>query len=296
MRGAAAFWGLVWAFCAQAEMGSTSSIEAVQEKLDQADADTLVIVDCDDTLVHSKDLALRTASQKALEALAKSPQKSSQGKALDLRILQDAIAFAPYLMAILRDAVLELLNPEWPRILSSLQRRGVKVLLFSSCLTGRRQDMEEIVAWRYAQLRDLGMDFRESWEGRSRELLHIEEAERSSALDTECAIFENGLLLCCLNKKGEALLAFLKATPQHSFKKIIFVDDCAHNVKSVGKAAHAAGLSFVGIEYTYEKSRTPPLVDLPVAQEQWHGLMSEKRWLSDAAAKARIQQAAEQRS
>jgi hypothetical protein len=254
----------------QAEMWETASIEEVQKKLEEADNDTLVIVDCDDTLIRPKDSILQTAHNKELKKLMNKMEKQSKGTAA-----------ARYQKIILRDASGLLLSPQWPKILATLQTRGVRILLLSSSLTGDPEEERNLPLWRYQKLCDLGIDFQKSWREVPESVFFCEEEGPLFGERKGQAIFKNGLLLCCFGQKGEALRLFLKSLPQYSFKKIIFVDDVEHNLKSVGKVAHALGMVFVGIKFTLEKERRPDPLDLSIAERQLRFLIQEERWISE---------------
>jgi hypothetical protein len=249
-------------------MWKTSSIEKIQKALEVVGSDTIVIVDCDDTLIRPKDSILQTAYSKELKRLMNKMAGQSKSAARYQRI-------------ILRDASCLLLSPQWPKILAALQARGVHVLLLSSSLTEDPEDGKNLPSWRYQKLCNLGMDFRKSWREVPERVFSCEEEGPLFRRRRGQVVFKDGLLLCCFGQKGEALHLFLRSLPQYSFKRIIFVDDVEHNLKSVGKVAHALGRTFVGIKFILEKERTPDPLDLSIAEQQLRFLVKEERWISE---------------
>jgi phosphoserine phosphatase len=120
-------------------MWETASIEEVQKELEVVDSDTLVIVDCDDTLIRPKDSILQTAHSKKLkEFMNKITGRQSKDTAI-----------RRYQRIILRDALCLLLSSQWPKILATLQARSVHVLLLSSSLTEDPEDGKNLPSWRY---------------------------------------------------------------------------------------------------------------------------------------------------
>jgi hypothetical protein len=79
------------------------------------------------------------------------------------------------------------------------------------------------------------------------------------------ALFENGVIYCGENTKGEVLAAFFKATGQKP-KKIIFIDDRLEQVKTVEVEVEKHGIAFVGIRFSgadaHVKAFDPDVADL----------------------------------
>ncbi len=69
-------------------------------------------------------------------------------------------------------------------------------------------------------------------------------------LTKEKAVYQEGILYCGNNDKGEALTTLLKHLNLKP-AKIIFIDDKEKHVTSVERAAKSLNIPFIGLRYTY---------------------------------------------
>jgi hypothetical protein len=273
MRKIIALLFFVAAFHSEAKIIATNKINDIEAEFAKADNETLIALDCDDVLIELCDNILSSPNRKFLNTIAdefiKSVKKSSP------KTTSERDIFISFLSIILRDAKCELLNDKWPALIAVLQSRGIKVVLLSACYTGKLGVIKSMQKWRYNQLTAFGIDFKKSWD--SLEQMTFSEFGNNKGYP----IFYNGMLLSAAATKGETLKAFLSKIPQYKFKKIVFIDDRIDHVKSVETEANDLRIEYVGVEYTYARTKKRPPLNLEKAKKQFEILVKERRWVSD---------------
>jgi hypothetical protein len=274
------FIAAICAFCANAEVVTINTINEVVPFFNSADEETLVILDCDDTITEPVDWVFKFASREYLVRLVHASLEAHHLPRNKCSTREEVYSLFHHIIT--RSAKNTLLNREWPAFISTLQKRGVKVILLSSCTGGSIQETSSVPQWRYEELRRHGVDFSASWPGCKKIIFPLDGDMSGKKPDKQTfAVFDRGMLLCPSKTKGRVLLAFLDRMPKHKFKKIVFFDDSIRNIKDVERAVEEIGLNYIGVEYTYARTRTLPPVDLDQVQEQIDLLVWEGQWISD---------------
>lgn len=86
----------------------------------------------------------------------------------------------------------------------------------------------------------------------------------------EPVLYENGIIYCGDNSKGDCLLGFLEAVSAYP-KRIIFIDDRKDQVSDVEMAVKKLGIEFIGIRYSKADAKAQNF-DAKVADLQWLSL------------------------
>ncbi|GHU17835.1 hypothetical protein FACS189472_05290 [Alphaproteobacteria bacterium] len=264
----------------EAKIITTDKIEDIEVEFAKADNETLVIFDCDDVLIEAHDAILQYQNEGALKIIANDFMKSLANHHDEKHNPKDTYVF--FRSIVMRDLSDDLLNDRWPLLIKVLQSRGIKTILLTSHDTGKFGVVKSMALWRHKELLKFDIDFAKSWHSVARiDLGNVpvdECAHNGASTNPE---FNYGMLLTGKAKKGFTLSAFLSKIPQYKFKKIIFIDDRIDNLKSVEKVSNEIGAEFVGIEYTYSKTKKRPTLNLEKARKQFEILIKEKRWMSD---------------
>jgi hypothetical protein len=172
----------------------------------------------------------------------------------------------------------QLIDSKMPLLINVLQSRGIKTLLLTANYNGKVADIKSIESLCYLKLKKLGIDFEQSWKNFNRINFKRTESKGKKFIP----FFGNGMIFTCRVPKGEILKEFLTKLPQYKFKKVIFIDDHLKNIKSVEEATAKLNIEFVGIEYTYAKTKKRPPLDMEKVKKKCEILIKEKRWTSDA--------------
>jgi hypothetical protein len=254
----------------KSEIITTSEIDDIESEFkkidDGEDANVLVAIDCDDTIIEHNSSILRAINEADLRKTIANKIKIVQNdRSRKLRSYDEIYRY--YECIILRDEKYKLLNPHWPSLIENLQSGKTKVILLTACKPG------EMEKYRYECLRSLGIDFKKSWPNIGK-----------LTFDIDCTVnpvFKDGMLLTGDAGKGDTLKAFLSQFPDYKFKKIIFIDDKNDNIMSVKEAVFEYKAQFVGIEYTYAKTKVLTPLEIEKVKKQFKILIDEEHWVPD---------------
>jgi hypothetical protein len=214
-------------FCSDAKVITTDKIENVEAEFAKADNETLVIFDLNDVLLEPIDL-------------------------VSIQMLNAENDISTPNMKI------QLVHPKWPLLITALQSRKIKTLLLTSCGVEKQKTKDAANNLKRNQLLQVGIDFKKLWIDSSKiKFLNIPE-KQPSVYNFSNPAFVDGMLFASGAHKGEVLKAFLAIISPCKFKKIIFVDDKRKNLESVENISAAIGVQFIGIEYTYAKTKKRP--------------------------------------
>jgi hypothetical protein len=250
---------------------TTDSIVDIKEQLQEADANTWVIFDCDDTLIRNKDQILRRKNELFLmtNAAALIALKGISPK-----------KFKEMVKTVLQTAELTLVHDDLPKIVKNLQEKGVRVLVLTA-MVNERFAAAQALDIRIKKLKSFGFDFSKGWETVSRKPFKKPSKESPR--------YRHGILCSEKRRKGEALKSFVKLSSKKP-SKIIFVDDIEKNLEDVEKAAKELGIKFTGILYTAASRPLPN--ELPFSEEigkfQLEYICDTGKWLSDEKASRKI--------
>lgn len=262
----------------------TQSIKAIDsyaqiaDVLNNADKNTLVVFDVDDTLIVSPTTQFRTTNieknsdwlRQVLKPAMKKTDKS-KGYLMSIRKAQETPV---------------LIEPNIPQMISSLQARGVKVLALTAIKSGSEWTIPFLPEWRYNKLKEIGIDF-SSADFPDMVFAGLPDEKDPSKM-IEGAVLFHGIL--CTNRvsKGALLAAFLE---QIEWKPslVIFFDDALKRVESVvdamcKRSIPCEGFHYLGAHYMPD--------DLPkdVVALQLNYLAEHETWISEDEARALLAQ------
>ena len=219
----------------------TDDDKVLQQILEKADKNTLVIFDCDEVLITPTDTLFSPAN------------KSNYKKAI--QYLDKRVGFSKaddILLDLRRRYKFRLVNDELPNTIKNMQAQGVSVLVLTSHWTGEFHDIKHVENLRKNELAPFGFDFKKSWNGIEKMTFYELPANLPKYNMIRYPIFENGIIFACNLDKGTVLQKFLERIPR-KFSKIIFVDDKMKNVRSIGKFCETNNISGKCVQYKKAK-------------------------------------------
>ena len=243
-----------------AEIIRTNDFSIVENIMQCADQETLVIFDVGEVLIMPTDVAFHPKHRPYLRQ--KINDASDCGKDTE----KDALLWS----YIQRDQKPKLVDLQMPLLIKSLQAKGVQAIALTSMVGGAFGVITSMEEWRYQQLKSFGIQFEKAWQGRDQISLGLEGVN-----------FYKGIIVAWFHKKGDVLKEFLK---HHNFKKIIFIDDNVNQIESVAAIEKELGLNMTCIHYTAVMDRSSETLNQNRAAFQFEVLLKEKKWLSDKQA------------
>jgi len=238
----------------------TNDFSVVENTLQRADQDTLIVFDVDEVLIMPTDVALHPKHRNYLRQ--KVNDASDRGKDTE----KEALLWS----SIQRDQKPRLVDLQMPLLIKSLQAKGIQTVVLTTMASGAWGVIPSMEEWRYQQLKSFGIQFEQAWESRDQISLGLDGTN-----------FYKGIIVAGLHKKGDVLKAFLK---YHKFKKIIFIDDSVNQIESVSDTEKECGLHLTCIHYTAIVERLSEDFNQKRAEFQFEVLLKEKKWLSDKQA------------
>ncbi len=232
------------------------SLAQAQKELNSTNQNTLVVFDMDDTLIEQSDMVFQTRFFKHPEV-----QKLRQELKKHTAQLSDPVK-AHELVATTR-----LLKNSWHLvekkslpIIKKLQEHNIRVIALTAVPTGSFGIIRNMQEWRFAQLKNLGLDFSTSFT--TQEIVFNELAPFTGLLTSPAyptkhkkyPMYYKGIICSRPHPKGTVLATFLKHidwTP----KKVLFFDDTPKHVKSVTQAMKNLGIACSG--YVYKGASVP---------------------------------------
>ena len=193
-----------------------TSFSQAQVLLNQADQETLVVFDVDDTLIRPVDKILQRQyssldSWKFVET--KLNQFIEENEHLHLA------------STMCMQTKRELIEPSVAQLIATLQERGIKVLACTLWRVGPYGEIPLLEELRFKQLKDLAVDFTSSF--------NTTQIFNQFQHHYTCSpLVYKGILFTNLCPKGEVLGAFLD-TLDWKPRQIIFFDDLLSNLVSV---------------------------------------------------------------
>lgn len=216
------------------------SILQVQEELQFADENTLIVFDMDDTLIAPKEnmfyLLFRDTKDFDIsdidfvkELLRKTEEIASSKHDPNYFNKMTAAVFSKTDFVPVEEATIE--------IVKKLQNRNVKVIALSSSNTGKFFEIESMQRWRLSNLNQVGLDFSNSFN-----ISEIVFKEIPPQFGLYPPVYYKGILCAAGNPKGKILSEFLGHI-RWKPRKIIFFDDAYSQSKSVEKEMKKLGLA-----------------------------------------------------
>jgi FMN phosphatase YigB (HAD superfamily) len=225
----------------KSEFIEITSITQAENTLRQADQNTLVVFDIDQTLI---DPAMKCGQPRYQQ------NKIFQKYRAELeQYLAERRKIDPFYGEIFESKIwqssFELVEPKTLDIIKSLQARGIKIVALTSTQPGRFGIVDRMDIERSRNLKSVGIDFSTSFKDQGVELKGLK------PYIGNYPTYYKGIICPALNAgntKGTALIAFfdaIKWTP----KKVIFFDDSKNNVISVADEMRAHAIPCVAFLY-----------------------------------------------
>lgn len=258
---------VVYANACFADNLKTNNFKIIQEKLESADINTLIIFDVEDVLLEPRDTVLQFNHKTFVKDIERKLAEKYSNKEVDN--INSSILLQRHNAPV---------NNDMAQIIDKAQNRGVKVMALTNCRTGKFGKISSMEEWRLQELKKHGYHFDKSWTNINDKIFSIQGEDSRDNI-----IFKNGVIFTShSHTKGDALREFLKYSKIEP-KSIIFIDDKEHNIKSVQDVASDMKIEFTGIEYTASKEHDTKLNEKR-ASLQFEVVEKEGKWLSDKEA------------
>lgn len=239
------------------------TLKVVEEEVAKSDADTLVILDVDYTLLQPSNPAFQQ----------KNFQVSSEFIKNSMKTLPESIK-NEFSTAIATSGEGQLLDEKSPALIEAFKQKGARVLVISGILAGKWNAIPDLMDWRIHNLKRLGITPSTFGFDKPFQFTDLPSYKGKYPEYKEGVILTNGELV----KKQEVLDAFLKKLNWQP-KKIIFIDDSRAIVEAMSQYASEHNLTFVGYEYKGAKQANSTPITKEHLEQEWQrlrtGLISE---------------------
>lgn len=229
-----------------------SSFDEAADVLDEADENTLVVFDVDDTLIAPKNI----------------PSKEAKINHYDRSIYLKHVEFL-------------VIEPTIVECIKELQKKS-RVIALTHMHNSSYAAIQWYPQWRYDRLKECNIDFSSN---------HVPERINFEIEGSHAEpVFYNGILATDCTPKGTVLAAFLaycKDDKNWTPSRVIFFDDKIENVESVEQALSQTGIDFTGFHYDGLNHITQH-VDDEIVQHQIENVIAFKIWPSFEDAKKSI--------
>jgi len=217
----------------------TSSFAALKE---HADHDTLILIDIDDTILHTKQAFGSDAwfYNKLKELSSTRAYKEAIGVALPLWHKAQEVTGV------------SLVEENTPSVIAALQDRQYKVM----CLTTRGKVIMDATL---RQLASLGIDMKRAAPFKGHFPITV---------SSEYGYWNQGVLFTGGGDKGKTLMSLLEKMAFRP-KKILFINDKATHLRDVEKDVEPAGMSFTGLRYNRSDKKKEIREDVAKVQEEY---------------------------
>lgn len=217
--------------CSEQQILKTDSMELLSSICKGADSQTLVIFDMDNVLTD-QERAFQSDLYDQIKNIVSDYKKVFKNLS---PADQEKIKCEQWLIPV------QLVDDCMPKLIKTIQSRGVKTLMLTSNPCGKLGSLESIEELCISRLEHFGIDFSKSW--------NISELRLRDEENKSLGIFYKGGIFT-LTAKPLALKSFLKQIPNCKFTKIIFIDDKKENLEKMLNFSKIQNLNYIGIEYS----------------------------------------------
>ena len=251
-------------------MSTFQELEGILLKIPQK---SLIVTDIDNVLTVHKDKIIRPNSRSLYDILMTELKMDSHGKTQFINGTE--IPFFEYLHSkLIRGIRLELLEKRNVELLKTLREMGHSILALSQGKTGNYGEIPAMEDVRISQLKELGLNFSESFKDIS-----------SMTLDISCSypypIFKDGVILTAKASKALSLENFLNRI-QKNWETLVYIDDRQDWIEEIYNHFRPY-MSVIVIWYKNQKFlRECP--DSTLAKKQFDFLRTKHIWLNDEEA------------
>lgn len=253
---------------------TTHSWEEVDKICQEAELDTWVIWDVDNTLLFADDTVFgcyRDTYKTHIKLIEQYEQAHSDESNIPKYVKNLCYRIRSHLP-------FQLTHSHTTQTIQNLQKCSIPTfgLTFLFVCT----EEKNYIPWRHSQLTSLGIDFSNCFNQQTR-LEFPEIKNHFSDLSTPSIgypIYENGVLYTHHHPKGACLTHFI-GRMQKIPKKIIFIDDVEKYLNQVEYAAKNLNIPFQGIRYLSDKQteqQDPKLI------KKWENFRSSQIWLNES--------------
>lgn len=260
-----------------AQIIEAPTLDSFEEALKELDANSLVLLDVDDTLLMPKDCILQSNAERYVLQYSKDAY---------LETNKNAPKNIPAL--IWAKMQYETVNPKLVDIVQDLQIKNIKTIAFTNAPIGPHDSIPSMEDWRIEHLKQNQFDFSSAFPDFPLLPFDLNTGIFARFKTPAPVLFKLGVLYANGQHKGPVLKAFLKVINCKP-SIIFFLDDRLDYLKSVEKALEGSDIAFVGFHYTEAKAK-PCKVNGPVARFQFLHLYRDGEWLNDDEAAAHILQ------
>lgn len=231
-----------------AQIFEVSKMKQVQEYLEDANEQTLVVFDIDMVLIQPENPAFQMHNITKYKHIARKSYLSLSKEKKEILLSLMATSCGSILV-----------DSAGPLIINRLNEHRVPTMALTGTLTGSLSNIPNMEKFKIDRLHKLGIDFSITAPFPNEIIFKkLPKFRKNYPVYKDGILFINGPLCT----KGEALVSFLKMT-NFSPKKIVFVDDNKENVKKAEKALNKfdrsieyRGLFFTGAKYSSSTSIT----------------------------------------
>jgi len=245
----------------QASIVSTDDLKPLEHIIKQADKDTLIIFDIDHVLIMPTNEY----------TLNRHPFRKALWKEIESRHSKEEMKYFYGITA--SKSRWRMVDPEIFPIFIDITKRQIPSIALSSIYTGKFGNIEKLEDWRIQHLKDIGFDF--SKLSPIKDTFYIKKLEKHDGVP----VLKSGVILTAQVDKAvvlDCVLNYYNYFP----KRIIFVDDQLHNLKSIEKMCSKLHIKFYGIHYTAVSKMPIPVIDEKLEKLRFEILEKEHVWLS----------------
>jgi hypothetical protein len=201
----------------------------VQDQLDAATPQTLVVFDMDHTMINPQESMFNFLCEPA-SIFEPSDQKFIKEMKANFDALKKEKKDPDYgnkvLSAVWQHTHFKQVEPNTVALIKKMQERTIKIIALTASNTGRFWNIENMQQWRLDNLREIGLDFSSSFNLQTIEITNLNKQYGFYP------VFYKGILCAAGNPKGIVLAAFLEKIGLRP-DKILFFDDNIQQCQSV---------------------------------------------------------------
>ncbi|MDB6096536.1 MAG: hypothetical protein JWM09_814 [Francisellaceae bacterium] len=236
----------------------------------------LVVFDVDQVLIDPTDIIL-SYNGEALKSLLLKKLEREYG-------VDKANEFYSI---IIKDRAVRLVEPETPKIIQQLIDKKIPVVALTAFPTGPFGVINNLEDWRLSQLKNLNIDFSNSFKNKIKEPHYFKELYFSKE-NKRNPLFKDGILFTGTGGmgahnvgKGQVLQSFL--TLVGSTGRVIFIDDNKNHLENVLTIATKNQIPLQAFQYL-GAAKLPAELNESLSYFQFEYLTTHKKWLADAKA------------
>lgn len=256
----------------KSEIVTISDFSKLKERLLEGDEKSLTLLDIDDTIIVPKSHMFRPSS-KHYHFIDKIKAN-----------MQSIPNYAEILSVWRLNREIILVNNNWPAFVKERKNMGYNIYALTQMRPGEFGRIKSMEDWRYNELKSIGVEFVEEFQGQDNIEVLPETAFKEMSGLLSAAVFHKGFFMTGGHSKGSVARYILE---ENYPSKVFFVDDREDHVKDVGRICQEFNIPYFGAIYRgvdLLSCKTPSNVhDL---QEKM--LMEELRWVEDEEAEEMV--------